>query len=383
MDENTKSKEAMESLIANLFTSISAIKASYAQIQVAQSPYDPETIQSADISVANEFKLLSQLKHSYLKNQLGPLPPPPLAAQIQEHRNLIKTYQITIKKLESDIQHKSSEISDLHSELMEYEHQNRALESKLNPEHSLSALDDLHLSGLDPTHFLVAVKYTMKSIKSFVKLMIGEMESAGWDLDAAAKSIQPNLLKKSGHRVFAFESFVCQKLFSNFHNQDFGFEHLEEQLSWDKHKFFKEFMELKSAKAKQLLSSQKRRSSWFGGFCRAKYLTIVHPKMEASFFGDLDERGFVSSSHEFPKSEFFLGFAEMARRVWLLHCLFFSFDREKANSIFQIRKGCRFSEVYMESVIEESSGANPVVGFTVVPGFKIGRTVIQSKVYIS
>ena len=41
---SSKDKEAMESLLANLFASVSAIKAAYAQLQVAQSPYDPDSI---------------------------------------------------------------------------------------------------------------------------------------------------------------------------------------------------------------------------------------------------------------------------------------------------------------------------------------------------
>nr|CAD1842234.1 unnamed protein product [Ananas comosus var. bracteatus] len=84
---------------------------------------------------------------------------------------------------------------------------------------------------------------------------------------------------------------------------------------------------------------------------------------------------------EMMKSEFFAEFAEMARRVWLLHCLFFSFDREgecaEVGSIFRVRRGERFSEVYMESVAEEEDdddgegeeGRWPTVGFTVVPAF--------------
>jgi hypothetical protein len=109
--------------------------------------------------------------------------------------------------------------------------------------------------------------------------------------------------------------------------------------------------------------------------------------METSFFGNLSKRSLVNSG-EFPDTIFFTTFAEMARRVWLLHCLAYSFDPEA--SIFQVRRGCRFSEVYMECVAEDAllssenaPDVDPSVAFTVVPGFRIGKTVIQCQVYLS
>lgn len=389
---SSKDREAMESLLANLFASVSTIKAAYAQLQVAQAPYDPDSIESADQAVVSELKQLSVLKQSYLTNQLqshaSPASQPAVAAQIQEQRSLLKTYQITIKKLEAELQLKDSEILSLQTELLASEKQSRALDARLHPGRSLAALDDLHLSGLNPTHFLTALRYTVKSIRSFVKLMVKEMESAGWDVDAAAGSIQPDVLRRRpGHRIFAFESFVCQKMFSDFHCRDFNLSSSADRSAWDHRRFFEEFTELKFVKLKQVFDGKGQKSA-LGKFLRAKYLALVHPKMEASFFGDLDQRALVSSGRGFPESAFFARFAEMARRVWLLHCLFFSFGLDEG-SIFQARRGTRFSEVYMESVAEDAAdddaaGARPTtVGFTVVPGFRVGKTLIQCKVYLS
>lgn len=388
---SSKDKEAMESFLANLFASISAIKAAYAQLQVAQYPYDPDSIQSADQAVVSELKHISVLKQSYLTNQLqSPSPPvsqPALAARIQEQRSLLKTYQITTKKLEDDLQNKDSDILSLQSHLQALEKQNRALDARLHPGRSLSALDALHLSALNPTHFLTALRYTVKSIRSFVKLMVKEMESAGWDLDAAAGSIQPDVpRRKPGHRIFAFESFICQKMFSDFHLQDFNVSSLAERSTWDRRQFFDEFTELKFVKLIQVFDGKSEKSA-LGKFLRAKYLALVHPKMEASFFGNLEQRALMSSGQGFPETAFFAGFAVMARSVWLLHCLFFSFASGEG-SIFQARQGSRFSEVYMENVAEEkdddAAGLRPAtVGFTVVPGFRVGMMLIQCKVYLS
>lgn len=89
------------------------------------------------------------------------------------------------------------------------------------------------------------------------------------------------------------------------------------------------------------------------------------------------------NSGEYPETEFFKMFAEMGRRVWLLHCLAFSFDHEVG--IFQVKRDCKFSEVYMESVAEDvfaAAAGGLRVAFTVVPGFKFRQTIVQSQVYL-
>jgi hypothetical protein len=156
--------------------------------------------------------------------------------------------------------------------------------------------------------------------------------------------------------------------------------------------FFGKFNELKSVKAKKFLAYKPKSS--FAKFCRIKYLRLVHPKMEASFFGDMKQRINMVNVGEFPDdNKLFTSFGEMAKRVWLLHCLAFSFEPQVV--IFQIGKGCRFSDVYMESVVNANDDddevaaaalaveSEPQVCFTVVPGFKIGKTVLQCQVYLS
>ncbi|MQL91618.1 hypothetical protein Taro_024224 [Colocasia esculenta] len=384
-------REVMESLLAKLFASVSAVKAAYAQLQMAQSPYDPDIIQSADQVVVSELKQLSQLKQSYYKRQIdggSSARDTQMLAEIQEQRNLIKAFQITAKKMETDLQHKDSEILLLREQLSESEKVNKWMEGKVHPERSLQMVDGLRLSGLNPTHFLSVLRYAVKSMRSFAKVMVEGMERSGWDLDAAATSIERDgLCGNSEHRVFVFESYVCRTMFSDFQHHEFGLPgHDMNRPLPDRRLFFDEFVELKLAKLKQLLHGQSA-GYGFQKFCRAKYLKLVHQSMEESFFGNLDHRALLGSGNGFPETEFFLGFAEMARRAWLLHRLFFSFEPEAEASIFQARKGCRFSEVFMESVADPegasaAGGLNPVVGFTVVPGFKVGKTVIQCKVYL-
>ncbi|KAE8719976.1 hypothetical protein F3Y22_tig00109923pilonHSYRG00050 [Hibiscus syriacus] len=94
---------------------------------------------------------------------------------------------------------------------------------------------------------------------NFVRLMMNEMEIAKWDVDAAAKSIEPG-----------FVSHV--------------FEVIEEE-------YFKEFKSLKIAQPKSFLIQNL--DSSFAKLAIAKFLKLVHPIMECSFSGNLNRRKLV------------------------------------------------------------------------------------------
>lgn len=383
-DEELQERLAIEALLAKLFASVSSVKASYAQLQFSQSPYDPDGIQTADKLIVSELKYLSELKQCFLKKQLDPAPETAMVmAELKELQSLTKTYEIMGKKLESQVRLKDSEIIFLREKLDEATKQNRLIEKKLNQSGPLSVLDNLHISGLSPSHFITVLRYTVRSIRSFVKLIVEEMRSAGWDIDAAVNAIQPNVVfSKEDHKCFAVESFVCREMFDSFQFPNFS---IPGEIPPDRNNqqklFFGRFNELKSAKAKDFLSENPR--SPFAKFCRVKYTRLVHPKMESSLFGNLNQRNLLNAG-EFPDTGFFTSFAEMAKRVWLLHCMAFSFEPQA--SIFQVSKGCKFSDVYMECANDDDdddSSDQIQVAFSVVPGFRIGKTLIQCQVYLS
>ncbi|KAJ7968768.1 IRK-interacting protein [Quillaja saponaria] len=392
-DIKARNKAVMEALVAKLFAGITSIKAAYAELQMAQHPYNSEAIQAADQAVVNELKAISELKRSFLKKELDLSPQVTMMlAEIQEQQGLMKTYEITIKKLESEAELKDSEISLLKKHLEDLIAFSKSLEKKLNSSGSLSMLDNLQISVLNPTHFVQFLHLTLRSIRSFVKMLIKEMDSAHWDLDAAVKFIEPDaVFAKPSHRCFALESFVCITMFEGFNHPNFMIPResltLEKHPHHSQHLYFDKFKKLKSLNPKQYLTHNP--NSPLAKFTKAKYLQLIHAKMECSLFGNLTQRKIVNSGG-FPDSAFYTAFAEMAKRVWTLHCLAFSFNEEI--TVFQVKKNCRFSEVYMECVTEESvlsaglsadSGSDLRVGFTVVPGFKIGKTVLQSQVYLS
>lgn len=390
-DEKVKKEMILEAFLAKMFASVSAIKAAYAALQQAQHPYDPEGIRSADDLVVEQMKNLAEMRQCFLKKQLDENSPETTLAEaeIQEMKSLVKTYEITGKKLDSQAQLKDSEITFLREKLKEEKTENDMLESRMDSSGSLSRLENLHLSTLGPDHFIAFHKRTVKSIRSFVRLLVNEIESAEWDLEVAASKIEPNVVFwKKSHKSYAFESFVCRGMFDGFNDPFFSNSKAVSSLSSPEKRqqeFFARFMELKSAKATDYIAWKPK--SAFAKFCRVKYSKLIHPKLEESMFGDSDHRNQVDAG-EYPGVPFFSAFAEMAKRVWLLHCLAFSFLPEA--SVFQVSQGSRFSELYMIGVNDEpfiispndAEDTQPQVAFTVIPGFRFSGTIVQCQVYL-
>ncbi|KAK4421138.1 hypothetical protein Salat_2064300 [Sesamum alatum] len=99
--------------LRKLFATVSAVKAAYAELQMAQFPYNDEAVQSADQAVVDELKALSELKRRFLKNQIDSSPPHVtlMLAEIQEQQSLMKTYEITMKKNAGGDREQESRIS--------------------------------------------------------------------------------------------------------------------------------------------------------------------------------------------------------------------------------------------------------------------------------
>ncbi|KAL6574120.1 hypothetical protein OROHE_001662 [Orobanche hederae] len=388
--EQSRNQAAVEAFIAKLFATISAVKASYAELQMAQFPYNNGAIRIADQSVVDELKALSELKHSFLKKRIDFSPPHVtlMLAEIQEQQALMKTYEITMKKMRNEIENKESRVISLQNQMQEIVQSNKSLEEKMNASGSFSILDNVGFSELNPKDFVLVLHYLHRSVRNFVMLLIREMRKADWDTEAAANAIEAGIVfGRPDHKGFVFESFVCREIFTGFddpgflsvrNNDDHCF---SGEVYQRRVLFFEQFKKLRSGSVIHFLKQNP--DSLFGRFLKSKYLHLVHPKMEFSFFGNLNQRK-MADSGEFPETEFFMTFAEMGRRVWLLHCLAFSFGHDVR--IFQAKRGSRFSEMYMESVTDEifrEAGSGSRVAFTVVPGFKVGQTVVQSRVYLS
>lgn len=384
--------EALEALVSKIFSNISSLKSAYIELQAAHTPYDPDKIQAADKLVISELKNLSELKHFYRENNPKPACISPqdsrLAAEIQEQQSLLKTYEVMVKKFQSEIQNKDSEIHQLQQHIEDANQKRVKLEKNLKLR-GLSTKESEGSGGengffpvdLTPDLFTQAVEAAYKAIHDFSKPLINMMKAAGWDLDSAANSIEPNVVyAKRAHKKYAFESHICQRMFAGFQQEDFSVK--SENLIVNKESFFHQFLALREIDPLDVLGQNP--DSNFGKFCRSKYLAVLHPKMEASFFGNLDQRNFVMGGGH-PRTPFYQAFLKLAKSIWLLHRLAYSFEPNV--KVFQVNKGSEFSEVYMESVIKnliiDEDDQKPTVGLMVMPGFWIGGSVIQSRVYLS
>jgi hypothetical protein len=355
---------AKHAFVASLFAGASSVKAAYAQLQLAQRPYDSDAIQAADAGLVAELTRLSEMKRRYARDPAAAA----LAAQAEEQRHLLRTYEVTARKLEAELRARDAEADRARAVLA------RALEEEEERRASpRGGLEGLHHSGLDTKHFLAALRHAVMSVRSFARTMLDAMGPAGYDPVAAAATAHPGArLRRPGDARFALESFVALNMFASFQRRDLGLAALRGRGAVDRRAFFEEFRSAAPAAASSS-SSLDASSEAFREFVRERYLSLVHERMEAAFFGRWAEQ---------QRAAWFAEFAEMSRRVWVLHYLFHGLDG--GASVFQARAGSRFSEAYMERVTDDRSPAGQLaVGFTVVPGFKVGRTVIQCRVYLS
>ncbi|KAK1272861.1 hypothetical protein QJS04_geneDACA012352 [Acorus gramineus] len=393
MDETMhRNQDSIETMISKIFNNISSLKAAYVQLQAAHTPYDPDKIQTADKLVIEELMKLSELKHSYRDSNPRPAHASPqdsrLAAEIQEQQSILKAYEVMVKKFQSQIENRETEILQLQQKIQESNLKKMKLEKKIKQRGLLAkeSEDFEEENGyfsveLNPSLFSTIVDAAYKSIHDFSKPLMNMMKAAGWDLDAAARSIDPAVTYvKRAHKKYAFESYICQRIFGGFNEESFSVDAGDLKVSNEG--FFHQFLAIRAMDPLDILSQSP--DSLFGKFCRTKYLLIVHPKMEGSFFGNLDQRNYVMNGGH-PRTPFYQAFIKLAKTIWLLHRLAYSFDPKV--KVFQVRRGTDFSEVYMESVAKDvvfsEGGEMPKAGLMVMPGFMIGATVIQCQVYLS
>ncbi|KHN06269.1 hypothetical protein glysoja_030335 [Glycine soja] len=249
-----------------------------------------------------------------------------------------------------------------------------------------------------PELFEATMMQVRESSKSFTSLLLSLMHNAHWDITAAVRSIEAatastdkfhntsstTSIVSAYHAKYALESYISRKIFQGFDHETFYMDgSLSSLLNPDQFRrdCFTQYRDMKSMDPTELLGILP--TCHFGKFCSKKYLAIVHPKMEESLFGNLEQHSHVQAGNH-PRSEFYNEFLGVAKTVWLLHLLAFSLN--PAPSQFEASRGAEFHPQYMDSVVKFSGGRVPagqVVGFPVSPGFKLGNgSVIKARVYL-
>ncbi|XP_010919476.1 protein GRAVITROPIC IN THE LIGHT 1 [Elaeis guineensis] len=385
-----------ETLILALFATISSFRAAYLHLQTAHSPLLPDAVRFADRAAVSHLRRLSDLKDSYFQN---PNPSPRqvfsfsshLQAQVQENQHLLRTFDAVVNRLQSDIDRKDAESAALKRSLWDIEAANSKLAKRLDracapPDGKVEAL--LSIGVFDSV-----LKDTCRVVHRFTRCLVDLMKRSGWSLDLVANSIYPNVdYAKAGHCPYAILSYIYLGMFRGFDSEGFSREGSDGigldgiDVNTRRMNSLTQFIEHSAVDPLELISGSS--SCDFAKFCERKYRQLIHPGMESTLCRNSDHGESVWGTL-WPSSPLYEPFVNMASSIWTLHKLAWAYD--PVVEIFQVAGGTEFSMVYMESIVrgavtmgsDHGKKSRPKVGFTVVPGFRVGKTVIQSRVYLN
>lgn len=371
--------ETIQTLVSSIFATISSFEASYIQLQTAHVPFVEDKVTAADRVLVSHLQKLSDSKQFYKDYRRNPdvstLVPAGscLEAQVQENQSKLRTLGTVSDRAQSEIDRKDSEVLALRKKLGDLQKSNSRLSKKLSV--NLNSSCDVLLSV---RVFDSILHDACRATYNFTKVLMELMRKASWDMDLAANSVHREIAyAKKAHNRYALLSYVCLAMFRSFDSEVFGVGETESDRN---NIFLKQLLEHVSSNPMELLSANPQCA--FSKFCEKKYQELVHPTMESSIFSNLDRKEAILNSWR-SVSVFYKSFVKMASSVWMLHKLAFSFD--PVVEIFQVERGAEFSMVYMEDVTRRHIPpfkSRARIGFTVVPGFKIVKTVIQSQVYL-
>ncbi|GAB2274432.1 hypothetical protein Dimus_009202 [Dionaea muscipula] len=394
-------------LMGQVFDAVSSVKRAYASLQEAHNPWDPEKMRVADAAIVAELRRLGMMRERLKRGFGGGGGVRSISrggkVVAETVREVVAPYEAAVEELKREVKAKEAEVENLREKLNSAVNvrggggggggagggnkrsQSRRKVGCIQGQVPLSPLPEL---------FEAAMVQVTEASKSFTSLLLSLMRSAHWDIAAAVRSIEaaitandpisPTPAAAAHHGKYAIESYVCRKIFQGFDHESFYMDGtLSSLLNPDQFRrdCFSKYRDMKSIDPAELLGILP--TCQFGVFCNKRYLSIVHPKMEESLFGDMEQqRQVLAGSH--PRTQFYGEFLRLAKAVWLLHLLAFSLDPPPSH--FEASRGAEFHPVYMESVVGFTGGKVPpghVVGFSISPGFKLGSgSVIKARVYV-
>ncbi|CAN4078641.1 unnamed protein product [Withania somnifera] len=393
----------MEMLLGQVFDAVSAMKKAYVSLQEAHCPWDQDKMRVADVAVVSELRKLGVLRERFRRNVVGGSGSGSGRGdwRVGEAtlREVVAPYESALDELKQEVKAKEIEIDDLKEKLKTATCNSSGKKSKSKRRASCSSQAPVNMLPA-PDLFEATVSSVKEASKSFTSLLLSLMRSAHWDITAAVRSIEAassnttttptaDSIVGANHAKYALESYVNRKMFQGFDHETFYMNgSLSSLLQPDQYRreCFTQYRDMKAMDPIELLGILPTCS--FGNFCFKKYLAIVHPKMEESLFGDLEQRRQVLARNH-PRSQFYGEFLALAKAVWLLHLLAFSLDPPPSQ--FEASNGSEFHPKYMESVVKYSismgiggrMGTGLVVGFPVSPGFKLGNgSVVKARVYL-
>ncbi|PNY08502.1 hypothetical protein L195_g005028 [Trifolium pratense] len=392
----------MEVIMEEVFETVSSMKRAYVKLQEAHSPWDPEKMRVADVAVVSELRKLAVLRERFRRNGGGggKKGGRRRGFGVASVREVVAPYEAVVEELKNEVKVKDLEVQNLKEKLegVVALSSNGSGEKKPGRSQSKRKLGIQAIAAVPtPELFETTMVQVREASKSFTSMLLSLMHNAHWDITAAVRSIEAatastdkyhnastTSIVSSHHAKYALDSYISKKIFQGFDHETFYMDgSLSSLLNPDQFRrdCFTQYKDMKSMDPAELLGILP--TCHFGKFCSKKYLAIVHPKMEESLFGNLDQNSQVQAGSH-PRSEFYNEFLGLAKTVWLLHLLAFSLNPPPSQ--FEASRGAEFHPQYMDSVVKFSGGRVPagqVVGFPVSPGFKLGNgSVIKSRVYL-
>ncbi|EPS73426.1 hypothetical protein M569_01325 [Genlisea aurea] len=383
-------------LVTQVFEAVSTLKKAYIGLQEAHCPWDAEKMRAADVAVVAELQRLCLLRERFRRSaggggrsgrwNLG-------AATLKE---VVAPYEEAVQELKREVKARQMEVDNLREKLKTATFVERISgKSKGKSKRRVSCYTQVATAPAVEL-FEATMSLVKDASKGFTTLLLSLMRSANWDIAAAVRSIEAAssavnfnpypaaLTLGANHARYALESYVNRKIFLGFDHETFYMDgSLSSILHPDQHRrdCFTQYRDMKAMDPIELLGILP--TCAFGNFCFKKYLSIVHPKMEESLFGDMEQRQQVLDGHHPRSSPFYREFVGLAKSVWLLHLLAFSLDPPPSH--FEASRGAEFHAQYMEGVVKTNvnGGSSMIVGISVSPGFKLGNgSIIKARVYL-
>ncbi|XP_041996682.1 protein GRAVITROPIC IN THE LIGHT 1-like isoform X2 [Salvia splendens] len=245
--------------LVQLFDTLLALKIAYVKLQEAHIPYDPVKVRFADGEVMFQLDTLGKIKKAYEEKQLKEANA--FSAGSARFLAEVMVMEQQLEKLKSEAKNKGKKVASLRKKLQGLEAKNTKLaeETEEREREMFAGLNHHSLESL--------VRAVGKAIHDFAKPLIALMKHSDWDLDQAAYAIQSSVVyAKRSHKKYAFEAYIARRMFRGFLQQPC---------------FLGNIMKLDDP----IVALTDDPQSSFAEFCRDKYMLVVHPRMEESFFG--------------------------------------------------------------------------------------------------
>ncbi|GAB2214781.1 hypothetical protein Droror1_Dr00019144 [Drosera rotundifolia] len=394
-------EEQLIHLLSEVFSSASRMRRSYAGLQMAMSPWDAERVREADAEVVTEMRRIGELKERFRRREARNMGER-VGVGMGRAREVVEPYERVAEELRREVREKEREVERLRETvrgLVDGGGAHGSEQRRWKGRRRVGSIEAQVSVSPSPDLFEAAMSQVTVASKSFTSLLLSLMRSTHWDIAAAVRSIvtasttatngslspiSPTTPAATSHAKYALESYVSRKIFQGFDHETFYMDGtLSSLLNPDqfRRECFSKYRDMKSMDPAELLGILP--TCQFGVFCNKRYLSIIHPKMEESLFGNLEQHRQVMAGNH-PRTEFYGEFLRLAKAVWLLHLLAFALDPPPSH--FEASPGAEFHPGYMESAVRFQGGMVPpglVVGFSISPGFRFGRgSVIKTRVYL-